>query len=561
MALVAMCLVVFLLGISLVLPVLCVPPPSSSRISLPTTARIATYDDISTTFNLVYAVTDSCPSSISFGEFTNDERQFPILPLEDIVEDEVECSGDGPLNFVTELTVTEPGLLGALRLQAFQDAIDENANAARFIESEVTNDLLVGWHSGTRTCGDLSYPTQTIYFIIREDKDYNITFTRSESSERVTIPPDLRSLLVVAPQNQICLLVDETSNPDQDVTLATSFSNGTESISQLQPGGIAVLSPPNQPASGGDEDGNEASAADSEGDDTNETDTASGVTSDESAAEADPSASPSSFALPSASPDPSIASVLEPIVASPSPSDFGSLVASPSAVASAGPSTSPFISVVPVASAVPPGAAGEASFDDDLDSTSEEDSGSACFPASAVVRSERGDLEMHKIEIGDRVMTGDGLSDVVLFTHRHRFGRFEFVRLSVKSGRQLTVSAGHYVFTQNGRLVAASSVVIGDVLRMANHSEDGSVVGIEKVFESGLYNPQTESGSMVVDGFMTSTYTTAVEPKMAHMVLLAPVRGLYKVWRWPVEQLSSMLEEGSGFARWMPRGEGVARGL
>ncbi|KAI0558315.1 hypothetical protein FGB62_218g017 [Gracilaria domingensis] len=372
-------LLVFVLGCALAPPASCAPSLSNARTALPVASRVATYDDITTTFNLVYTVTDSCPTSVTFGEFTNDERQFPILPVEDIVEGDSECSGDGPLNFVTELTVNEPGLLEALQLQAFRDAISQNGNAEALINSPVTDDLL------------------------------------------------------------------------------------------LTTAGAVALTPVNQPPSDGDDadDGEDEGESDTDGagDDTDGSDAASGAAPPSADPSPDPSASPSASALPSASPAPSVASVVAPVA--PSPSDFGTLVASPSGVASPVPSFSPFTSVVPVVSAVPPGAVGGISAEEGVDATSEEDDGSACFPASAVARSERGDLEMRDIELGDRVETAEGLSAVILFTHRRRVGRFEFVRMV------------------SGDLTAASAVVVGDVLRMADGSEDGTVVRIERVYEEG----------------------------------------------------------------------------
>ncbi|CAN8067228.1 unnamed protein product [Agarophyton chilense] len=563
-------LLILVLGCSFRSPVLAVP-------SLPSIARIATYDDISTTFNLVYAVTDSCPSSVTFGVYTNDERQFPILPPSNIEEDGSQCSGEGSLNFVTERTVNEPELLEALRLESFREALSKNGNAEALVNSKITNDLLVGWHSGTRTCGSLSYPTETIYFVIREDQDYKITFRRSDSSNRVNIPPNLRSLLIVAPRNQVCLLVDKSTNPDQDVTLLTEYSNGTVANSQLTTAGAIALEPPNEAFT--DEDNSSSSA-------TNEDDTDDLSTTTEEIADAppsqsispEPSPSASSSAPPSTAPAPSVAPILPvapptsdsgTLESSPSPlatvaispSDFGTLIASPNAFATVAPSPSALSSIFPAASALPPGAAGGIAFEDDLESSSEENDGSACFPASAVVRTERGDVPMHQVQIGDRVQTAIGFSDVLLFTHRLRGGQFGFTKLKVKSGRELIVSDGHYLFRNNGDLMAASSVVAGDVLRMADDSEDGSVVETVRIFDVGLYNPQTESGSIVVNGFVTSTYTTAVDPKMAHTALLMPVRMMYKVWRWPVEQLSLALEEGSRIGRWMPRGEAEVVGL
>jgi hypothetical protein len=53
-----------------------------------------------------------------------------------------------------------------------------------------------------------------------------------------------------------------------------------------------------------------------------------------------------------------------------------------------------------------------------------------------------------------------------------------------------------------------------------------AVVSTTLVEATGLYNPQTIHGDIVVDGIVASTYTTAVDPQVAHG-LLAPLRVLY----------------------------------
>ena len=67
----------------------------------------------------------------------------------------------------------------------------------------------------------------------------------------------------------------------------------------------------------------------------------------------------------------------------------------------------------------------------------------------------------------------------------------------------------------------------------------------------GLYNPHTMDGDIVVDGTVTSTYTAAVAPSLAHAVLW-PVRMLYALG---VDVLSGVFDEGSELiARIAPRG-------
>lgn len=168
---------------------------------------------------------------------------------------------------------------------------------------------------------------------------------------------------------------------------------------------------------------------------------------------------------------------------------------------------------------------------------------------------------MSDLDIGDRVKTGNGMSNVILFTHRQRWSKHAFVQLTTSSGRTLTLSGGHYLYRKNGELVSGASVQVGDQLQMEDSQENGIVVKAEIVYETGLYNPQTESGSIVVNGFVSSTYTTAVDPFIAHTVLMAPVRFLYGLWRWPVLKLSSSFDDGFVFDSWMPKGQQVVATL
>lgn len=168
---------------------------------------------------------------------------------------------------------------------------------------------------------------------------------------------------------------------------------------------------------------------------------------------------------------------------------------------------------------------------DDGDGSDDDDGGSACFPAAATVTTTtRGVVSMEDLRVGDTVTAGGpGVppTDVYLFTHADAAVHAPFVALSTAGGAPpLVASAGHYVMLAGGRSVATRSVAVGDALVRA----DGSAVpvtGVSRVVRRGLYNPQTLSGSLVVDGYVVSTYTTAVEPSLA-AAALAPVRGLYR---------------------------------
>lgn len=145
----------------------------------------------------------------------------------------------------------------------------------------------------------------------------------------------------------------------------------------------------------------------------------------------------------------------------------------------------------------------------------------ACFPAAAVIELESGEvIRMDQLEIGHRVLVAPGTySDVIMFTHKTASRAYEFVELTTESGARLRVSAGHYLYV-NGALLVSGSVAVGDtVVRASGVSE--TVVGVTRVLDDGLYNPQTLHGAIVVNGIQASCYTQAIAPAAAHVALRA----------------------------------------
>lgn len=173
-----------------------------------------------------------------------------------------------------------------------------------------------------------------------------------------------------------------------------------------------------------------------------------------------------------------------------------------------------------------------------------------CFPADATVELESGQvIPIHKLAVGDRVKVGPNeYSDVFMFTHKTpasdptAFNTFVEITADA-DGRSYTVllTPGHYIPHLDGDLALAAEVKVGELLRLGN----GNVAAVTKVRRTkrlGLYNPQTVSGDIVVDGIVISTYTSAVPPVIAHSVL-AP-------WRWAFDWLSVTT---SAFDQGMPR--------
>lgn len=151
-----------------------------------------------------------------------------------------------------------------------------------------------------------------------------------------------------------------------------------------------------------------------------------------------------------------------------------------------------------------------------------------CFPADATVEVEGGSVKrMDALTIGDRVRVGSGptaFSDVFMFTHKMADSVNIFVQLKLASGDVLRLTPSHYMYV-NRVMTAAKNVAVGDEIELGTGART-TVASISSVSDVGLFNPQTLHGDIVVNNVRASTYTTAVEPTLAHK-LLAPLRLLF----------------------------------
>jgi len=150
-----------------------------------------------------------------------------------------------------------------------------------------------------------------------------------------------------------------------------------------------------------------------------------------------------------------------------------------------------------------------------------------CFPGSAVVTLDNGNKKtMADLVVGDKVLTSNGTySEVYMFSHRFVDAEATFVRLSAGNAT-LELTAGHYLYV-NGVLRPAEFVTVGANVTLADGAS-ATVTGVGTVRNKGIYNPHTMQGDIVVNGVLTSTYTSAFSPSLAHVVL-APIRALYRM--------------------------------
>jgi hypothetical protein len=179
---------------------------------------------------------------------------------------------------------------------------------------------------------------------------------------------------------------------------------------------------------------------------------------------------------------------------------------------------------------------------------------SSCFPAGATVELEGGAVvPVDTLAVGDRVHVGHGqFSEVFMFTHRVADHAGEYVEVATATGAVLRATSGHYLYV-NGGLVPAGSVTVGDTVELGRGGMD-VVARVSTVLSTGLYNPQTVHGDVVVDGVRASTYTTAVAPALAHAAL-APVRAVFSVLGWS----TAVLDGGSPLAALLPSGPAACR--
>lgn len=192
---------------------------------------------------------------------------------------------------------------------------------------------------------------------------------------------------------------------------------------------------------------------------------------------------------------------------------------------------------------------------EDLESPSpdddDDDDDPICFPAEATVELEDGSTKMmDQVQIGDRVRVGkDIFSEVFMFTHKVSKKVSQFVKLDLASGASISATSGHYLYL-NGRLAAARTAKCGDVMELANGVRS-TVEKVSAVRGTGLYNPQTVHGDIVVNGVRASTFTTAIEAGTAQ-AMLAPLRMVYGVLGWSTRAFDGGFDM---INKVMPKGE------
>lgn len=133
-----------------------------------------------------------------------------------------------------------------------------------------------------------------------------------------------------------------------------------------------------------------------------------------------------------------------------------------------------------------------------------------CFPKDVSVEVEgKGSITMEHLQLGDKVRTLHGFSQVYAFGTRtvERGKKNTFVKLITHSFRSLELSAGHVVFTGDKmKPKFASEIKIGDELMFMPEKELHKVAAVQNVKREGAFHPLTHDGSIIVNGIAASIH-------------------------------------------------------
>ena len=174
-----------------------------------------------------------------------------------------------------------------------------------------------------------------------------------------------------------------------------------------------------------------------------------------------------------------------------------------------------------------------------------------CFPGSGTVVTPSGVKTMSELLVGDEVLSVDRegehvFSEVIAFLDRNEHERALFYTISTDSGREITLTPKHLIYTadnnssevsvnvryteniQEGQyLLLADSNVTDDITQ--GRTTLSRVTGIKARTGVGVYAPLTVHGSVVVDGFAVSCYAYINDASLAHFVF-APMRGIHALY-------------------------------
>jgi hypothetical protein len=132
-----------------------------------------------------------------------------------------------------------------------------------------------------------------------------------------------------------------------------------------------------------------------------------------------------------------------------------------------------------------------------------------CFSGQNTIDvANKGTVLMADLEIGDEVHVGDGeYSRVYSFGHYNKEAVGDYLQIHGPE-RPLEITKDHMVFVENRGAVAAASVAVGDNLVLGSSNSVVKVTKIDSVQRAGAFAPFTETGTIVVNDVLASSYVS-----------------------------------------------------
>jgi len=126
------------------------------------------------------------------------------------------------------------------------------------------------------------------------------------------------------------------------------------------------------------------------------------------------------------------------------------------------------------------------------------------FSSTNQVRLSNGETkQINQLQLGDEVLTQTGYENVYSWSHYNSEKEAKFVQLLPS---RVELSPNHLIFLKNGISVPAGTIKAGDVLL------SGEVVAsVRSVKRLGAYAPFTNSGTIIVNGQVASTFVSLQE--------------------------------------------------
>eukprot|EP00540_Astrosyne_radiata_P016744 CAMPEP_0116835804 /NCGR_PEP_ID=MMETSP0418-20121206/7744_1 /TAXON_ID=1158023 /ORGANISM="Astrosyne radiata, Strain 13vi08-1A" /LENGTH=651 /DNA_ID=CAMNT_0004465503 /DNA_START=1 /DNA_END=1956 /DNA_ORIENTATION=- len=186
---------------------------------------------------------------------------------------------------------------------------------------------------------------------------------------------------------------------------------------------------------------------------------------------------------------------------------------------------------------------------------------SICFSGRNQVEVEgKGKIDMKDLQKGDSVLTGNGKFEPVYgFGHTDDFAETDYLQIYTDSSRRpLEISSDHMVFTEGYRSIPAANVQVGDKLILGSDSLAlAKVLAIKNAVRKGSYAPFTESGTIVVNGILASSFVAFQEKEHLHIGEVAtplPYQWLAHTFEAPHRMMCAI-----GFCKETYTTEGVSR--